>query len=288
MLLFKKVSDLKKYISSAKIKGQKVGFVPTMGALHAGHLSLLERATNDCDIVVCSIFVNPTQFNDPKDLEKYPRTEAADIELLNAVSCDVLFLPDVAEIYPPNLDLELNIDFGSLTEVMEGRFRKGHFEGMATVVKRLLDIVEPDFLYMGQKDFQQFSIVQQMIGKFGNKVRLVMGDTVRETDGLAMSSRNTRLSPTLRKMAHFIYEALLKAKEMMLHSGPAEIEKWGMNELSLPNFKPEYFEIVDGRTLQPVKDFHQHDFVVACVATWLGDVRLIDNIVMKEPSADMQ
>ena len=283
MLLFKKVRDLQKYIATAKSNGKSIGFVPTMGALHAGHISLIHKASSECNIVVCSIFVNPTQFNNPKDLEKYPRKEAADVELLCTASCDILFIPDTKEVYPPGLNLELDIDFGSLTEVMEGRFRKGHFDGMAMVVKRLLDIVTPDRLYMGQKDFQQFSIVQHLLSKTGGKIQIVMGETVREPDGLAMSSRNTRLSPTLRKMAHFIYQALQQAKVMMPQSSPAEIEKWGMNELSLPNFKLEYFEIVDGRTLRQVEDFNKHDFVVACIATWLGEVRLIDNIVMKSP-----
>lgn len=284
MLLFKKVKDLQKFITAAKSKGSSVGFVPTMGALHAGHLSLVEKAAKQCNIVVCSIFVNPAQFNDPKDLEKYPRTEAADIEMLGFSPCDILFMPDVKEVYPRDLNLELDIDFGSLVEVMEGRFRKGHFDGMAMVVKRLLDIVNPDHLYMGQKDFQQFSIVQHLLSQTGIKIQLIMGETIREPDGLAMSSRNTRLTPTLRKMAHFIYEALLQAKDKMQDSSPPEIEKWGMNELSLPNFKPEYFEIVDGRTLQQITDFKRHDFVVACVATWLGEVRLIDNIIMKAPA----
>jgi pantoate--beta-alanine ligase len=284
MLLFKKVKDLKKYIAAAKSSGKSVGFVPTMGALHAGHLSLIEKSSRACDLTVCSIFVNPTQFNDPKDFEKYPRNDNADINLLALSHCDVLFLPDTKEVYPSGLNLELNFDFGSLTDVMKGKFRKGHFDGMAKVVKRLLDIVSPDKLFMGQKDFQQFSIIQSLLTLIDEKIQIVMCETVREKDGLAMSSRNTRLSPTLRKMAHFIHQTLLQSKEMMATAAPSEIEKWAMSELLMPNFKPEYFEIVDGRTLQPVSDFSKHDFIVACVATWLGEVRLIDNIILKAPS----
>lgn len=283
MLLFKLENDLKKYIASAKKEGKKVGFAPTMGALHAGHVSLINKAKEQCEVVVCSIFVNPTQFNDPKDLEKYPRTESADIQLLIAADCDVLFMPDVKEVYPPNIDLGNKFDFGALTQVMEGQFRPGHFDGMAQVVKRLLDMVMPDYLYMGQKDFQQFSIVQNMLVQMGGHIKIVMCETMRETDGLAMSSRNVRLSQTLRRQAIFIHKTLTEAKSMMATHAPRDIEAWATNDLNIPNFRLEYFEIVDGRTLQPVQAFNDHDFVVACVATWLGEVRLIDNLVFKMP-----
>lgn len=283
MLLFKRVRDLQKYVAQQRREGKTIGFAPTMGALHTGHVSLIEKAKLQCDIVICSIFVNPTQFNDPKDLEKYPRTEAADIQMLSAAQCDILFMPDVKEIYPKNIDLSNKFDFGQLTRVMEGRFRPGHFDGMAQVVKRLLDIVLPQRLYMGQKDFQQFSIVQNMLFQMGGDIRIVMCETIREKDGLAMSSRNVRLSPTLRKQAPFIYKALADAKGMIDSTPPREIEAWAMNELNLPNFKPEYFEIVDGRTLEPIEDYAVSDFVVACVATWLGEVRLIDNLIFKIP-----
>lgn len=283
MLLFKKVADLQKYLKLQKQEGKSVGFAPTMGALHFGHTSLVTKAKSHCDIVVCSIFVNPTQFNDPKDLEKYPRTEAADIQLLIAAQCDVLFMPEVKDMYPKNLDLSNQFDFGQLTEVMEGRFRPGHFNGMAQVVKRLLDIVEPDSLYMGQKDFQQFSIVQNMLLQMGGDIQIVMCETIREADGLAMSSRNVRISQTLRKQAPFIYKALMDAKAMIESTPPREVETWAKNELNIPNFKLEYFEIVDGRTLQPIENYSTSDFVVACVASWLGDVRLIDNLILKMP-----
>jgi pantoate--beta-alanine ligase len=281
MLLFKKEKNLKKYIADAKKQGKSVGFAPTMGALHAGHISLIAKAKMQCDVVVASIFVNPTQFNDPKDLDKYPRTEVADIQLLTAANCDVLFMPDVKEVYPKGKDFSVSFEFGTLIEVMEGKFRPGHFNGMAQVVKRLLDLVNPDVLFMGQKDFQQFSIVQNMLVQMGGNIKIVMCETLRETDGLAMSSRNTRLSPTLRKHAHFIYKALADAKAMMETHSPRDIENWAKNELNIPNFRLEYFDIVDGRTLQSVTNFADSDYIVACVATWLGEVRLIDNIVFK-------
>jgi pantoate--beta-alanine ligase len=283
MLLFKKEKDLKHYISAQRNAAKTIGFAPTMGALHAGHISLIERAKSQCDIVVCSIFVNPTQFNDPKDLEKYPRTEVADIQLLTSANCDVLFMPEAKEVYPKGKDWSINFEFGDLTKVMEGVFRPGHFDGMAQVVKRLLDMVNPHRLYMGQKDFQQFSIVQNMLVQMGGEIQIVMCETMREADGLAMSSRNTRLSSTLRKHAHFIYKALSDAKMMMGTHSPNEIEAWGKNELQIPNFRPEYFDIVDGRTLQPLQSFTDSDFIVCCVATWLGEVRLIDNIILKAP-----
>jgi pantoate--beta-alanine ligase len=240
---------------------------------------LIEKAKMQCDIVVASIFVNPTQFNDPKDLDKYPRTEVADVQLLTSANCDVLFMPDVKEVYPKGKDFSISFEFGALTEVMEGEFRPGHFNGMAQVVKRLLDLVEPNTLFMGQKDFQQFSIVQNMLLQMGDNIKIVMCETLREADGLAMSSRNTRLSPTLRKHAHFIYKALADAKAMKDSHTPQDIENWAKNELNIPNFRLEYFQIVDGRTLQPIKNFADSDYIVACVATWLGEVRLIDNIV---------
>jgi pantoate--beta-alanine ligase len=279
MLVISTVKELQNHIENLKNQGKTVGFAPTMGALHEGHLSLIAKAKSECDICVCSIFVNPTQFNDPKDLEKYPRTEEKDAAMLKSVGNDILFLPPVAEIYPPGLDLKNSLDFGAMAMVMEGAFRPGHFDGMAQVVKRLLDIVQPHRLFMGQKDFQQFSIVQNMLLQLNSEIKLVMCSTMREKDGLAMSSRNVRLSAELRKKAPIIYKTLSKAKKMSVEKTPTDVKKWAMKQISKPDFKPEYFEIVDGRSLQPIDDFGQTDFIVACVATWLGDVRLIDNIV---------
>ncbi len=213
MLRFETVISLQKHIRSEKRKGKKIGFAPTMGALHEGHLELIRLAQKDCDVTVCSIFVNPTQFNDPKDLEKYPRTVEKDSKMLESAGCNILFLPSVAEIYPPNVDLRNRYDFKQLTQVMEGAFRPGHFDGMAQVVKRLVDIVKPQGLYMGQKDFQQFSIVKNMLKQMRTRTRLIMCATMREADGLAMSSRNVRLTLENRAQAPQIYAQLCCIKE---------------------------------------------------------------------------
>ncbi len=282
MLVFTTVIDLQKHLNSLRKTGKKIGFAPTMGALHTGHVSLIRLAKEKCDIAVCSIFVNPTQFNDPKDLEKYPRTPDEDILLLSKNGCDVLFMPNVKEVYPSGLELKATPDFGSLATVMEGEFRPGHFDGMARVVQRLLDIVQPDQLFMGQKDFQQFSIVANMLHQQHTDIQLVMCPTLREADGLAMSSRNIRLSPDHRLRAALIYKTLQEVRHSMSTKTPSELKKKAFETLQVAaDFRPEYFEIVDGNTLQPIQNFANHTSVVACVATWLGAVRLIDNIILK-------
>lgn len=280
MFLYHTLSELQQYLNSRRQLGEAIGFAPTMGALHSGHLDLIRhsKAHNAC--TVCSIFVNPTQFNDPKDLEKYPRTPEKDLAMLESVGTEVVFMPQVEEIYPPGLDTSLQLDLGQLDKVMEGAFRPGHFQGMAQVVKRLLDIVQPDRLYMGQKDFQQFSIVGHMIRQLNLPVELVMVPTVREADGLAMSSRNVRLSEAQRAAAPVIYQTLSWAKTQLGVLPIAEIEAEAMQRLSLPEFRPEYFQIVDGQTLMPVVEPAEHEWIVACVASWVGEVRLIDNLEM--------
>ncbi len=282
MLLFKKVSALHTFLEHSRAKGSSIAFVPTMGALHQGHLSLIQQAQSKCDIVVCSIFVNPTQFNDTKDLNKYPRTLVQDIDLLEEVAADVLFLPPVEEVYPPGMDTTLALNFGDLDQVMEGTFRPGHFEGMAQVVKRLLDIVQPDALFMGQKDFQQFTIVLHMLKQLAMPVELVMCPIVRESDHLAMSSRNRRLAPDIRQQATIIYQALLQGKTDIDKHSPSELTERAMQQLAIPGFKPEYFEIVDGYSLQPITQWEGHEYIVACTAVWAGDVRLIDNMIFKQ------
>jgi len=252
MFLFKKVADLQAYLDVKRSEGNVIGFVPTMGALHEGHLSLIRQSKAQSDITVCSIFVNPTQFNDKKDLDKYPRTTGADIELLTSVDTDVLCLPPVEEVYPPGLDTSLKLDFGTLATVMEGEFRPGHFDGMAQVVWRLLNMVGPNKLFMGQKDFQQLTIVRSMLKQMQSDIELIMCPIVREEDGLAMSSRNVRLLPAHRAAVPKIQEILQEAKMMIDKKTPEEVKKWAMDELQQPDFKPEYFEIVDGISLQPI------------------------------------
>lgn len=281
MWIFKQVADLQLKISQWKAEGKTVGFVPTMGALHAGHVSLLQAAKTD--IRVCSIFVNPTQFNDATDLEKYPRTPEADISLLlDSQSCDLLFMPPVEEVYPPNF-IPKHFDFGPLAKVMEGAFRPGHFDGMAQVVNRLLDIVQPHELYMGQKDFQQVSIVAEVLFLLDSPIKLVVVPTLREADGLAMSSRNVRLNAEERAKAPIIYGQLTEAKKAMLLGEPipSAMDKIKTALLAAGGFEPEYMTVVDGKTLQPLSQLHDSDYAVLCLATWLGKVRLIDNVVVK-------
>ena len=283
MLLFKRIIDLQKYLNSLKSKGLQVGFIPTMGALHKGHESLIARSKADNEVTIASIFVNPTQFNDVKDLNKYPRTPERDIEMLTEAGCDVLFMPEVSEIYPQGTTPSVKFNFGKLDKVLEGTFRPGHFDGMAQVVHRLLDIIKPNRLYMGQKDFQQFTIVASMLEQTKSKTELMMCEIVREKDGLAMSSRNTRLSPEDRTKATLIYKTLHEAADMVGEYSPADIQKIAVGKLRLEqDFKLEYFEIIDGRTLLPIRLFEDTDFAVAVTAVWVGDVRLIDNMILKQ------
>ena len=281
MILFKKNQALRTYLDHSKQQKKTIGFVPTMGALHEGHLSLIRKAKAENDCVVCSIFVNPTQFNETSDLEKYPRTAAKDIGLLTSVDTDVLLMPSVEEVYPSGLDTSLELDFGALATVMEGKFRPGHFDGMAQVVNRLLNMVQPHNLYMGQKDFQQLTIVRSMLKQLESEVNLVMCPIVREEDGLAMSSRNVRLGSENRMLSVKISQTLATAKKMAADKSPNEIKKWALKQLSIDEFKPEYFDIVDGTSLQDIENFGATDFAVACTAVWVGGVRLIDNLVLK-------
>ncbi|MBP9075626.1 MAG: pantoate--beta-alanine ligase [Haliscomenobacter sp.] len=283
MYLLKRARELQQFLRTIREEGKSIGFIPTMGALHPGHLSLVDRAKQDRHFTVCSIFVNPTQFNDPKDLDLYPRTPGKDIRMLASVGADLVFMPPPGEIYPPGLKTGLDVSFGLLDKVMEGEFRPGHFQGVAQVVKRLLDLVGPDALYLGQKDFQQVALLRNMVQQLGLPVRIVMCPTLREADGLAMSSRNVRLSPELREKAPILFETLTATKDMLEDFHPEEIEHFALGRLSIPGFKPEYFEIVDGNTLQPVEDAAQTNYIVACTAVWAGNVRLIDNLILKSP-----
>jgi len=282
MFLFKKIYPLQQYLATVSDRRGSIGFVPTMGALHQGHLALVAEALQHHECVVCSIFVNPTQFNDEQDLEKYPRTPEKDIELLEKVGCHVLFMPEVSEVYPSGQNDMPDFNFGDLDKVMEGAFRPGHFVGVAQVVHRLLQIVQPDSLYMGQKDYQQTVVVQKLLEQVNAPVQLSVQETIREADGLAMSSRNVRLAPELRERASIIYETLRQARDMAeRHESPHAIRAFAMKNLDIPGFKPEYFEIVNGKTLQPLAHLNGAEKVVACTAVWAGDVRLIDNMILK-------
>ncbi|MBK9336677.1 MAG: pantoate--beta-alanine ligase [Lewinellaceae bacterium] len=281
MLVFTQVAELQYWLDGQRRAGKTIGFAPTMGALHTGHLSLVHAAKAECDLAVVSIFVNPTQFNDLSDLDKYPRLPEEDTALLLDAGCDALFMPPVAEVYPPGDDLTVLLDFRQLDQVMEGVFRPGHFTGMATVVKRLLDIVQPHRLYMGQKDYQQLTIVRDMLRQLDSPVHLVICPTTREPDGLAMSSRNLRLTPEMRAAAPVIYETLQAAKTEFETRPAAVVQAQALERLHAAGLRPEYFDLVDGISLLPVAHWADSDFIVACVAAWAGAVRLIDNLVLK-------
>ncbi len=283
MEIFKTNKELQSRILTLKNEGKTIGFVPTLGALHEGHASLIRRSKRVSDITVCSIFVNPTQFNDPKDLEKYPRTTEEDTALLKSLKTHILYMPDVKEVYPNGTLDKVDVDFGNLFTVMEGAHRPGHFDGVVQVVKRLLDIVKPDHLYMGQKDFQQFTLIQHMIDALKLPVELVVCRIKREDHGLAMSSRNMRLEPEIRKQAAIIRKTLQAVKRNKDVKTVQELIDYAMKRMSIPHFEPEYFSIVDGRNLQNLSEMGESDYVVACTAVWAKNIRLIDNIILKKP-----
>ncbi len=282
MYIFKTVNDLQNFIALKRNEGKQIGFVPTMGALHQGHLSLLKVANQQTQISVCSIFVNPKQFDEAEDFDKYPRTTTQDIQLLEENNCTVLFLPTVAEVFPPAIEQDLvQYDFGYLAKPMEGAYRKGHFDGMAKVVKRLLDIVLPDKLFMGQKDYQQFTIVRRLIEITNLQTQLVVCPILREADGLAMSSRNVRLLTDERIRAAEISQTLkwLKLQRNQLTLNDA-ITKAKTKLNTITGMSLEYLEVVNGRTLTPITNWTNTDAIVACVAVRLGAVRLIDNMIL--------
>ncbi|MEI6275022.1 MAG: pantoate--beta-alanine ligase [Prolixibacteraceae bacterium] len=278
MELFRTINELNQALEPVRGKGLSIGFVPTMGALHRGHLSLVERASKENDRVVVSIFVNPTQFNDLNDLKNYPRTLDADTLLLSSVSCDYIFSPGVDEIYPePDTR---KFDFGNLETVMEGQFRPGHFNGVAQVVSTLFSIVQPDKAYFGLKDFQQYSIIKNMTVRQNLPVSLVACETVREADGLAMSSRNGLLTPEHRRIAPHIYRILKEARAESGNFDPATVKRHVIEKINSTGLlRAEYFDIVDEMTLQSVSDWEQKGTKVGCIAVFAGSVRLIDNIV---------
>ena len=279
MKKFTTIKETSEYLSGQKAAGKTIGFVPTMGALHEGHLELMRRARKENDLLVVSIFVNPIQFNNPDDLEKYPRTLEDDIEKLKSVGCDVLFAPDVDEMYPEKEKEPKQYDFGELDKVMEGKFRPGHFNGVAVVVKKLFDIVQPHRAYFGEKDFQQLAIIKRLVEMENIPVEIVPCPIVREPDGLAMSSRNRLLTPEQRKEAPFIYQTLLEAKRRRDHICANPLRQMIINRFEgNENFRLEYFDIVNDKTLQPINAWNNKTGTVACVAVWLGEVRLIDNI----------
>jgi pantoate--beta-alanine ligase len=281
MVIFTEKKALKVYLSNFKALHKTIGFTPTMGALHQGHLSLIKKAQQKNDLVVVSIFINPTQFDKPEDLIKYPKTIKNDIRLLESVSCDVLFNPSVKEMYSEHIVSE-KFDFDGLEHKMEGEFRNGHFNGVGTIVKTLFEIVAPDKAYFGQKDFQQLQIIKKMVQKHQLKIK-VKGCTIfREKDGLAMSSRNERLNKEQRMAAPFVHEILQKVSKKFGTENTDTIIEWVEHKFKKnPLLQLEYFTIADEKTLETIKSKESNKQYRAFIAVFAGEIRLIDNIRLK-------
>lgn len=283
MIVFKTNLELQKYLKSQKKSGSSIGFIPTMGALHKGHISLIDIAKSESMLTVCSIFVNPAQFNDKQDFEKYPSTLSEDILLLETAACDILFLPSVEEIYPNGAENAKEYHFGPLENVFEGAQRPGHFNGVGKVVAILLEIVEPDALYMGSKDFQQCLVVKDLCQQMGlsKKIRFVACPTQREADGLAMSSRNRRLNESQRSIAGLLYQCLVSMQSKALLDTPFSIVAKECTDLLLAkNIHPEYVSIAEAETLAPLQEFDANKKMVALIAAKIGEIRLIDNMIL--------
>ena len=277
MELFETKEKIDSYIKLCKQEGKVVGFVPTMGALHDGHLSLVKQAKKCCDVVAVSIFVNPTQFNDPKDLERYPRTLENDVKLLETVGCDIVFAPTVKEIYPEPDTRQFY--FGYIGDIMEGPKRPGHFNGVAQVVSRLFDIVKPDKAFFGMKDFQQIAIIRSMVSQLGYKIEIVSCPIIRESDGLAMSSRNRLLTPEHRAAAPHIHKVLSEAVNIHNTMSVNELKEWIIKSInSNPLLEVEYVEVVDEISLKITEDWSEPGNKVICITVYAGEIRLIDNI----------
>lgn len=273
------IVQLEEWLGSHFTPGKSLGFVPTMGALHEGHLSLIRRSVSENDFTACSIFVNPIQFNNPTDLERYPRMPEKDLAMLSTTGCSVVFMPGVAEIYPE--PVEKIYDFGLLDKVMEGAFRPGHFNGVAIVVNRLFQLVRPTRAYFGLKDYQQLMIIREMTRQEGHPVIIAGCPIIREPDGLAMSSRNLRLTPEQRHHAPVIYQGLLAAKALCNSLSVKELtDRLREMYTSLPGCIPEYITFANAETLQSVQQWKDTPHCILCVAVFFGDIRLIDNLLL--------
>lgn len=281
MILFKKIADWRLFRQNIITINHSVGFVPTMGALHPGHISLLQAARAENDWVVCSIFVNPTQFNDPADYVQYPITIEKDIALLEAAGCDVLFLPDVEEMYPMGKP-QKHYELGALETVLEGKYRPGHFQGVCQIVDHLLSIIAPHQLYLGQKDYQQCMVLTAMVSKYFPDLQLKICSTLREADGLAMSSRNLRLDEESRKKAPLIYQTLLFLQKEIKPGNTADLAARANEYLKAEGFKPDYVAVADAGNLEAVEYWNGQTPLVFLIAAFLNDIRLIDNLLLPE------
>lgn len=282
--VYNNIAELQEYVASRRAEGDRIGFVPTMGALHSGHISLVRRALESCEVCVVSVFVNPTQFNDPKDLETYPRTFDADAELLRAVGATAVFHPSVEVIYP-KIDNRV-FEVGRVAEVMEGIHRPGHFNGVMQVVSRLFDIVRPDVAFFGEKDFQQIAVIRAMCRLIDSPVEIVACPIIRESDGLALSSRNVRLSAEQRAIAPTIYRTLKASVALMAELNPEALTDWVVHHINATEgLRVEYFEIVDADSLERIRDWADSSHAVGCITVYCGEVRLIDNITYSHNEA---
>ena len=280
MIIFKKSADITDFLAEKGKTGCLTGFIPTMGALHQGHISLVQNSIRSGDLTVCSIFVNPAQFNDRKDFEKYPSTIEKDIDLLEKAGCNLLFLPDLTEIYPTGIKNEQPYQLGYLETVLEGKFRPGHFQGVCQAVNRLLSVIHPHRLYLGQKDYQQCLVIKKLIALTAVNTEVVICPTLRENDGLAMSSRNMRLTERERKKAVLLYESLLFIKNEVRTGYLEDLKERIKQYLTAEGFKVDYVEIADTRTLELQETWDGKMPLVALVAAFLNEVRLIDNILL--------
>lgn len=282
MILFKKANSLHQWVDAQQRKGLKAGFTPTMGALHPGHISLIEASKKDNDITISSIFVNPTQFNDPKDFAKYPVTIEKDILQLEQAGCDALLLPSLEEMYPNGTDQKMQYDLGKIETLLEGKYRPGHYQGVCQVVHCLLDIVQPNNLYLGQKDYQQCMVITRLVELMGKKeaIHINICPTLREADGLAMSSRNMRLNEEERKKSVLIFQSLSFIKDNIGSASIETLKNKANAILTNEGFKVDYIEIADAKTLEPVSTQDENEKLVALAAAFINEVRLIDNLLL--------
>jgi len=281
MIIFKKSKDLFRFLNSQKKEAKSVGFVPTMGALHRGHLSLLKECNEKANVSVCSIFVNPVQFNNPEDLKKYPKTISQDIEMLEENDCDVLFLPEEKEIYPDEASKQKHFQLGDLERILEGKFRPGHFQGVCVVMEKLLNIVKPDLLFLGQKDYQQCLVIKKLIEQLNLEVKIFVCPIVREESGLAMSSRNLRLDENDRKQAAQLHKELEWINKNLRNQDFKILKEQAISRLEKNGFKVEYLELVKTSDLSSVPHYHENEEFILLIAAFISGIRLIDNLLVK-------
>ena len=282
MIIFKHSKDLQSYLKNVKSDEVASGFVPTMGALHPGHLSLIEQCRKQTGLTICSIFVNPVQFNNPEDFKKYPITIEKDIAFLEEHGCDILFLPGEKEIYPDVHSTTKHYDLGYLEAILEGKYRPGHFQGVCLVVEKLLNIVNPDYLFIGRKDFQQCLVIKRLIEIMQKKVQIIICPILREANGLAMSSRNLRLNAAEKKLAPELYKSLQFIKENLAPANFPQLKKKVISGLKKDGFKIEYLEMAKMKDLHLVTEFKNRKELIVLIAAFLNEVRLIDNILIEE------